>query len=91
MKMTMHIDEDLLSEVMLATGASSKTAAVNEALRKVASKFRQRERWKAGLGMTAEEIRQSFDAKMALGLGDNGNVLVSETPVAYKYGRKRSH
>lgn len=87
----MHIDEDLLSEVMLATGASSKTAAVNEALRKVASKFRQRDRLKSGLGMTSEEIRKSFDAKMALGLGDNANAHVSETPVAYKYGRKRSH
>lgn len=91
MKMTMHIDEDLLSEVMLATGASSKTAAVNEALHKVASKFRQRDRLKSGLGMTSEEIRKSFDAKMALGLGDNANAHVSETPVAYKYGRKRSH
>jgi hypothetical protein len=91
MKMTMHIDEDLLSEVMRVTGASSKTAAVNEALRKVASKFRQRERWKSGLGMSAVEIRQSFDATMALGLGNNERVHVSETPKAYKHGRKRSH
>ena len=45
MKMTMHIDEALLAEVMAATGAKSKTAAVNEALRKIATKFRQRERW----------------------------------------------
>lgn len=91
MKMTMHIDEGLLSEVMLATGASSKTAAVNEALRKVASKFRQRERWKSGLGMTAAEIRKSFDANMALGLGDNDSARVADTPTAYKHGRKRTH
>ncbi len=91
MKMTMHIDEDLLSEVMRATGASSKTAAVNEALGKVASKFRQRERWKSGLGMTAVEIRKSFDAKMALGFGGNDSAHVAEAPTAYKHGRKRSH
>lgn len=62
MKMTMHIDEALMAEVMNATRVKSKTAAVQEALRKVAHKFRQRERWRAGLGMTADEIRVGFDA-----------------------------
>ncbi len=56
MKMTMHIDEDLLIEVMTATGTTSKTAAVDAALRKVANKFRQRELWKKGLGMTPDEL-----------------------------------
>ncbi len=93
MKMTMHIDEALLAEVMAATGAKSKTAAVNEALRKIATKFRQRERWKRGLGMTPEEIAAGFDADVALGLRGflppyDEPAFVAETPV--KYGKKRS-
>ncbi len=93
MKMTMHIDEALLTEVMAATGAKSKTAAVNEALRKVATKFRQRERWSRGLGMTPEELGAAFDPDVALGLRGHyppltKAELVAETPV--KYGKKRS-
>jgi Arc/MetJ family transcription regulator len=92
MKMTMHIDEALLAEVMAATGAKSKTAAVNEALRKIATKFRQRERWSRGLGMTADELGAAFDADVALGLrGHNPPLkpaLVAEAPA--KYGKKRS-
>lgn len=91
--MTMHIDEALLAEVMAATGAKSKTAAVNEALRKIATKFRQRERWSRGLGMTADEIAAGFDADVALGLRGHlppfeKPALVSETKV--KYGKKRA-
>lgn len=92
MKMTMHIDEALLAEVMAATGAKTKTAAVNEALRKIATKFRQRERWKRGLGMTPDEIAAAFDPDVALGLRGHrpaaqAPVLVAEAPV--KYGKKR--
>lgn len=89
MKMTMHIDEALLDEVMKATGAASKTAAVGEALRRVASKFRQRERWKVGLGMTADEIRNGFDADLALGTVSSEPALVAE-PRPVTHGRKRS-
>lgn len=87
MKMTMHIDEELLAEVMLATGATSKTAAVDAALRKVARKFRQRERWREGLGMTPDEIREGFDADVALGLKGHSLALVAEKTA--EYGRKR--
>jgi Arc/MetJ family transcription regulator len=94
MKMTMHIDEALLAEVMAATGTTSKTAAVNEALRKIATKFRQRERWKRGLGMTPEEIAASFDPDVALGLrGHNPPLTKDELSLvaepATKYGKKR--
>jgi Arc/MetJ family transcription regulator len=93
MKMTMHIDEALLAEVMAATGAKSKTAAVHEALRKIATKFRQRERWSRDLGMTPEEIGAAFDADVALGLRGHKPPLteaelLGEAPV--KYGKKRS-
>ena len=42
MKMTMHIDEDVLSEVMDLTGAKSKTQAVEMALRDMARRHKQR-------------------------------------------------
>ena len=87
MKMTMHIDEALLAEVMLATGATSKTGAVDAALRKVATKFRQRERWKNGLGLSPAEIGASYDADLAEGKSP-GLAMVAEKGA--KYGRKRS-
>jgi len=92
MKMTMHIDEALLAEVMAATGAKTKTAAVNEALRKIATKFRQRERWKRGLGMTPEELAAAFDPDVALGLHGHqppltDAALIAEPPA--RYGKKR--
>lgn len=42
MKMTMHIDEDVLAEVMDLTGAQSKTQAVEMALRDMARRHKQR-------------------------------------------------
>jgi hypothetical protein len=87
MKMTMHIDEALLDEVMAATGAASKTAAVHEALRKIAVKYRQRERWKRDLGMTAEELVAAYDPDVALGLRghipEDEPALVAEDPKSY--------
>jgi Arc/MetJ family transcription regulator len=59
MKMTMHIDEALLAEVMAATGAESKTAAVDAALRKVAHKFRMREVWRKNK-WTAEDLAEGL-------------------------------
>jgi hypothetical protein len=83
MKMTMHIDEALLEEVMAATGA----AAVHEALRKVAVKYRQRERWKRDLGMSAEELVAAFDPDVALGLRghlpEDAPALVAECAKSY--------
>ncbi len=92
MKMTMHIDDELLKEVMEATGAASKTAAVNEALRKIATKFRQREAFRKGLGMSSAEIRDSFDADLALGIAPSAPSLLSENKATYGtgHGRKRA-
>lgn len=85
MKMTMHIDEALLAEVIAATGAASKTEAVDLALRKVARKFRQRERWRTGLGMTPEEIRAAYDPDLAGGklTSEKGVALLAEDPAEY--------
>ena len=82
MKMTMHINEALLAEVVDATGAGSKTEAVDLALRQVARKYRQRERWRVGLGMTAEEIQAAFDPDLATGVnkGDAHFAVAAEEP-----------
>ncbi len=50
MKMTMHIDEDTLAEVMKITGAATKTAAVEMALTELARKAKLKARLKRGLG-----------------------------------------
>ncbi|MEO7932543.1 MAG: type II toxin-antitoxin system VapB family antitoxin [Chthoniobacterales bacterium] len=57
MKMTMHIDEELLDRVIKVTGAASKTEAVNIALREMDRKIRLAEFGKKGLGLTKAEIR----------------------------------
>jgi hypothetical protein len=81
MKMTMHIDEDLLNEVMTATGTTSKTAAVDAALRKVASKFRQRELWKKGLDMTPDEL--GAWSHPAEPIAKTPTTLLAEDPPSY--------
>lgn len=55
MKMTMHIDEAVLADVVELTGASSKTEAVELALRDLARRHRQRRILREGLGLTPEQ------------------------------------
>jgi Arc/MetJ family transcription regulator len=70
MKMTMHIDEDVLAEVMKATGAKSKTKAVAAALNEMARKAKLKAILKEGLGLSSAELKNLFDpasvATMAL-------------------------
>lgn len=61
MKMTMHIDEDVLDRVMKITGAKTKTAAVEIALKEMARRHKMKELFSAGLGLTPEELRNAFD------------------------------
>lgn len=61
MKMTMHIDEDTLREVMKITGAPSKTAAVEMALNELARKAKLRALLKRGLGPKKPgELKKTF-------------------------------
>ncbi|WP_221030790.1 type II toxin-antitoxin system VapB family antitoxin [Actomonas aquatica] len=55
MKMTMHIDEDVLAEVMELTGAKTKTAAVEMALRDLARRHKQRKLFRTPLWPTYED------------------------------------
>lgn len=61
MKMTMHIDEEVLDRVMRITGAKTKTAAVEIALTEMARRHRMKELFSAGLGLAPEELKAAFD------------------------------
>ena len=59
--MTMHIDEALLERVMAATGASSKTAAIDLALREIDRKTELKRLAEKGLGLSGDELKEVFD------------------------------
>jgi Arc/MetJ family transcription regulator len=83
MKMTMHIDEELLERVVKMFGCSSKTEAVEMALREMDRKARFRDFAKAGLGFTAEELKNAVEPDY-----DIPSMRAAEpTPV---YGSKKS-
>lgn len=56
MKMTIEIPEDVLAEVMLLTGKTTKREAVEFALRESARLAKQHRIWGEGLGLTPEQI-----------------------------------
>jgi len=82
MKMTMHIDDALLERVMAATGAKSKTMAVDLALRELDRKTTLYKLASEGLGLTGDELKASIDPAY-----DLEAMRRAETPVTY--GRKR--
>lgn len=82
MKMTMHIDEDVLAEVMKATGAKSKTKAVAAALAEMARKAKLKAILNEGLGLSPSELKNLFDPASV------GAMAVAEDPGPYRYERK---
>ena len=83
MKMTLNIDDDLLNRVMEAMGASSKTAAIDLALREVARRATLVKIASEGLGLSSDALKEAIDP--AYNLDD---LRRRETPVTY--GRKPS-
>ena len=81
MKMTMYIDDELLARVMEATGATSKTKAIDLALREMDRRARLIKLSSAGLGLTADELKDAVDPAYSL-----EEMRKRETPVIY--GRK---
>lgn len=79
--MTLHIDEALLARVMEATGTTSKTRAIDLALREMDRKARLAELTAAGLGLGAAELKDAIDPNYDLEANRR-----AETPVTY--GRK---
>jgi Arc/MetJ family transcription regulator len=61
MKMTLHIDEALLARVMAATGAASKTMAIDLALREMDRRSTLIKLASEGLGLGPGELREEID------------------------------
>jgi Arc/MetJ family transcription regulator len=81
MKMTMHIDDELLARVMAATGATSKTAAIDLALREVDRRTKLARLASEGLGLGPDELKDAVDPAY-----DVEAMRRREKPVTY--GRK---
>ncbi len=82
MKLTMHIDAELLARVMEATGTTSKTKAVDLALREMDRKAKLMNLSAAGLGLEPDELKDALDPAYHL-----EEMRRRETPT--HYGRKR--
>lgn len=78
MKMTMHIDDALLERVMAATGASSKTAAIDIALREMDRRTKLVKLCGEGLGLSGDELKDAIDPDY-----DLDELRRRETPVTY--------
>ncbi len=97
MKMTMHIDEGILERVMKWTGASSKTEAVDLALKEMDRKARLAEFGKTGLGLTRAELMEAVDPSydlMALRLAETPGAPPPAAPVKastepFRYGKAK--
>ena len=81
MKMTMNIDDDLLGRVMKHFGVESKTRAVELALREMDRRSELVRLCTTGLGLSADELKESFDSSY-----DLEKLRSLEKPV--HYGRK---
>lgn len=81
MKMTLHIDAELLERVMAAVGAASKTQAVDLALREMDRRTRLTRLAAEGLGLSAEELKEVVDPAYDLG-------AVRQRETGVHYGRK---
>lgn len=82
MKMTMFIDDELLARVMEATGTTSKTRAIDLALREMDRRAKLIKLSSAGLGLGPDELKETVDP-----VYDLDALRRLETPV--NYGRKR--
>lgn len=61
MKRPLHINEELLRQIMQVTGIRSRAKAVDLALREFVRRHETREAFTAGLGLTAAELRRAYD------------------------------
>lgn len=61
MKMTLHIDDALLERVMAANGITSKTMAVDLALREMDRRAKLAKLASEGLGLGPDELKEEVD------------------------------
>ncbi len=84
MKMTMHIDEDVLDRVMKITGAKTKTDAVEIALTEMARRHKLKELFNAGLGLTPDQLKAEFAPSAADAFDQPiSNIIAAEAPAPY--------
>lgn len=83
----MHIDEDVLDRVMTITGAKTKTAAVEIALKEMARRHKMKELFSAGLGLTPDELKAEFAPGPADALDNHGLMAAEDSS---PYGRPDS-
>lgn len=81
MKMTMHIDDELLETAMSLAGLDSKTAAVDLALREFVRRGALVKELGTGLNLSPAELKDVFDPAYELEA-----MRLVETPAPY--GRK---
>lgn len=81
-KMTMHIDEDVLTRVMQVTGASTKREAVEIALREMARRHKLKELLTQDLGLTPEQWKAEGASTPSDHL-ENPNRAVAEGEMPY--------
>ena len=86
MKMTMHIDEEVLARVMRITGAKTKTQAVKQALAEMARRHRMKELFSQGLGLTPDELKAEF-APTAADLLDSHGLMVAKEQISHARSR----
>ena len=80
-KMTMNIDGELLARVMEATSTTSKTRAIDLALREMDRKAKLMKLSAAGLGLAPIELREAVDPAYDLD-------ATRRRDTATNYGRK---
>lgn len=80
-KMTLHIDDKLLSRVMAVTGTDSKTKAIDLALREMDRKSKLITLTREGLGATPDELRDAVDPAYDLDASRRAEIPTT-------YGRK---
>ena len=90
MKMTMHINEDVLAEVMKITGVRSKTKAVEAALTEMVRKHKLKTLGAIGLGMTPEELKNAWEDPFPEDTARWSSRVAEEAPKdKVKHGTKR--
>ena len=77
MKLTLNIDDELLTRVMETTGAKTKTEAIHAALGEVDRRNKLIALLSEDLGMTSDDWKNAFDEKSWV---DQGLTRVAETP-----------
>jgi len=84
MKMTLHIDEHLLAEVMKAHHFETKTEAIDFSLRELDRRKKLRAFMKKGLGLTPGELKDAFYEDYS-----PDAIMVAEEPSSYSSKKKK--